>query len=68
MRASLQQKHRSLANAANADFMVLLNSVDSRKIKSLVAIQNNRQSIECSRYVKTAPKNCNLWNLVNYTI
>jgi hypothetical protein len=31
-------------------------------------IQNSRQSIECSRYVNTAPQNFNLWNLVNYTI
>jgi hypothetical protein len=74
MRASLFRTHFSLANAAKADFMVLLDSLYLKKIKNLVAfyrmqnggeIQDGRQGIKCSRYVKTAPKNFNLWNLVN---
>jgi hypothetical protein len=64
----------SLANAAKADFMVLLDNLDVRKIKKTFGffriqngaeIQDGRQRIKCSKYVKTAPKNFNLWKLIN---
>jgi hypothetical protein len=54
-----------LVSAAEADFMVLLNSWPFLRMQNGGETQDGRQSIKCSRYVKSAPKYFNIWNLVN---